>query len=51
MSRHMTEISPSAVHDGDTIPAKADVANLPPRVGALSPIKLYVFPRRLARSR
>ena len=44
MSRHMTEISPSAVNDGDAIPAKADVADLPFRVGALSPIKLYVFP-------
>ena len=43
MSRHMTEISPSAVNDGDAIPATADVADLPARVGALSPIRLYVF--------
>jgi glutathione S-transferase len=44
MSGHMTEISPSAVNDGDAIPATADVADLPARVGAFSPIKLYVFP-------
>ena len=43
MSRHMTEISPSAANDGDAVPATADVADLPGRVGALSPIKLYVF--------
>jgi glutathione S-transferase len=44
MSRHMTEISPCTVNDGDAIPATADVADLPARVGALLPIKLYVFP-------
>ena len=44
MSGHMTEISPSAVNDGDAIPATEDVADLPARVGAFSPIKLYVFP-------
>jgi len=44
MPRHVTEISPTAVNDGDAIRAKADVADLPAPVGALSPIKLYVFP-------
>ena len=49
MSGHMTEISPSAVNDGDAILATEDVADLPARVGAFSPIKLYVaFRRRLA---